>query len=264
MSFQYRLAAWDISTGLGKWRVWGHLGWSEAKRRYRRTVIGPFWTTLNLGILIASLSAVWTALWGIPVGSYVSSLAAGMIAWTFISAVINEAGSTFLNQQNLLTQFKMPYTMFACATVWRNLVVFVHNLALFLIIILLFSVSIGWQTLMFIPGVAVIVVNGLWFTLLFGLVCTRFRDLQQLVGNSLQIIMLITPILWPVEQMPARGVAVITWNPFYHFIEIIRAPLLGKMPTGLNYVVVAGITIVGWTMTYAVFSRFRRRLTYWL
>jgi ABC-type polysaccharide/polyol phosphate export permease len=50
----------------------------------------------------------------------------------------------------------------------------------------------------------------------------------------------------------------------FHYINIIRNPLLGKFPTLTDWKAVLIVTILGWLFTVAVFARFRRRITYWL
>ena len=52
-------------------------------------------------------------------------------------------------------------------------------------------------------------------------------------------------------------------NPLYHFVNVARAPLLGSLPTLSNYIVVVVVTVFGWAITYAFFSRFRRRIAFW-
>ena len=89
-------ASQDLVRGLRRWDLWTRLGWLEVKRRYRRTVIGPFWSALSLGIFVAVFSAVGAALWGQKLGDYVPFLAAGMVVWIMISTLVTEAGTLFV------------------------------------------------------------------------------------------------------------------------------------------------------------------------
>jgi ABC-type polysaccharide/polyol phosphate export permease len=57
---------------------------------------------------------------------------------------------------------------------------------------------------------------------------------------------------------------VIDFNPFYHVIEVVREPLLGKAPAVANWIVSAGLIVLGSALTLYVFSRFRQRIAYWL
>ena len=53
-------------------------------------------------------------------------------------------------------------------------------------------------------------------------------------------------------------------NPFYHLIEIVRAPLLGQAPTELNWMVSLSLGVFGWFATLAFYGRYKRRIAYWL
>ena len=52
-------------------------------------------------------------------------------------------------------------------------------------------------------------------------------------------------------------------NPLYHMIDLVRAPLLGKVPSLTSYAVVMALTFLGWWLTYRVFKHFRKRIAYW-
>ena len=98
------------------------------------------------------------------------------------------------------------------------------------------------------------------------MLCARFRDVTPLLGNILQIMMFITPIFWPPEQLGNRPIAslLVDFNVMYHFVNIFRAPLLGQVPALLSYLVVLGVTVGGWIATIVIFSRYRHRIIYWL
>ena len=107
--------------------------------------------------------------------------------------------------------------------------------------------------------------NGLWISICFGLLCARFRDIQQLIVSIVQICMFITPIMWPPDKLVGvRRLIFVDFHPLYHMIEVMRAPLLGKVPMLQSYVVTLLIIAVGSTITYFLYSRFSRRITYWL
>jgi lipopolysaccharide transport system permease protein len=116
-----------------------------------------------------------------------------------------------------------------------------------------------------IPGVFLVLVNCAWIVLLLSMLCLRYRDLQQLIASLIQILMFVTPILWLPDTLPAGSRQFfVTGNPFYHFIDIIRAPLLGKQPMFSTYVATLLVAITGWSLAYLVFRRFRKRIAYWI
>lgn len=261
---QYDVALADFREGITDWQMWGRLGWQEIKRRYRRTVIGPFWTTLSLGIFIFVLGIVWARLWHQDPKTYLPFLCAGMLAWTMVAGTINEGCVVFVAGEGLIKQLRFPYSLLCCAVAWRNLIVFLHNIAIFAAVAIYAGVPITAASLLLVPGLAMVWFNAVWVTTLLGLLCVRFRDIQQVISSILQISMFITPIFFTPEQLGPRFVKFVDYNFLYHYVDIVRSPLLGKAPTMWSWTVVLVGTCVGWGVTVWMYSRFRRRIPYWL
>jgi lipopolysaccharide transport system permease protein len=94
--------------------------------------------------------------------------------------------------------------------------------------------------------------------------CTRFRDISQLLTNLLQISMFLTPIFWLPEQLGGRFSFIVDYNILYHYIEMVRRPLLGQAPSAWSYCYVLLFTALGWSLAVYLLKRFRHRLPYWL
>src|SRR5882757_5694563 len=115
MVAHYAEALRDIVDGAAAVPIWGRLGWQEVKRRYRRTVFGPFWSTLSLAIFICSLGFVWADLWGQDPSSYLPFLSGGLLAWTLVATIVNEGCLVFTANEGLLKQLKISLTALCCA-----------------------------------------------------------------------------------------------------------------------------------------------------
>jgi ABC-type polysaccharide/polyol phosphate export permease len=148
--------------------------------------------------------------------------------------------------------------------VWRNAIVFLHNLSIYVLVCIYGGVQVTWATLLVVPGFALLCLNLAWIATLLGAACARFRDLLQLVGNLLQISMFLTPIFWSPDQLKGKMSLLADFNPLYHLIVIVREPLLGKAPEPLHWLVAVLITLVGWAATVVMMSKFRHRIVYWL
>jgi ABC-type polysaccharide/polyol phosphate export permease len=263
MKPEYGSARQDLALGLTDWRMWGRMGWAEVRRRYRRTLIGPFWTSLSLSVFVLALGIVWSALWQQPLATFLPFLCAGLIVWTFVSTTIIESCSLFVSNESLIKQIRVHYSMLVSAVVWRNLIVFLHNLIVFVIVAIIFLPPINLNTLLVLPGLVLLALNLMWIAMLTGLFTTRFRDIQQLVTTLLQIALFVTPIFWTPDQL-ANHAVMVQMNVLFHLVDVVRAPLLGTAPAALSYVAVSLLAVVGWLVTFDLYSRFRRRVPYWL
>jgi ABC-2 type transport system permease protein len=134
-----------------------------------------------------------------------------------------------------------------------------------------FPQPLNWASLLAFPAFALLLVNGAWVALLAGIVSTRFRDLTPITQSIVQLAFFMTPIVWIYDDLlnsPNPAIAerarIAEFNPFLHFIEIIRAPMLGADQHLRHWIVVLGITVVGWVLTLVIMRRYRARVSYWV
>jgi ABC-type polysaccharide/polyol phosphate export permease len=259
-------AAEDIVGGVLRWQVWGRLGWLEIKRRYRRTTLGPFWSSLTLLIFVVVMGSVGSGLLSRNSSEYLPFLVAGLLAWTMLSNIITESGGVFVAGGGLIRQMNFEHSLLAYALVWRNFIVFLHNMSVYFLIMLIYMPhALTIKLLLAVPGLILMMVNGVWISIVLGTLTARFRDMQQIVQSIIQVAMFVTPLFWSPDNMTGiRRVVFVGLNPLYHLLAIVRDPLLGRTPSINSYMAVMIITFLGWTLAVVVYSRFRKRIAYWL
>ena len=260
---QTTLALIDIVQGARTSHLWGLLGWQDIRQRYRRSKLGPFWLTISMGVLVAALGTLYGTLFKVEVETYVPYIAGGFIVWGLISGVITESCTAFTGAESIIKQVSLPLSIHVYRMVWRNLVIFFHNAVIFVVVAVVFSVSPGWSGLLALPGLALVCLNGMWMGLFLGIVSARFRDVPPIVGSVVRIAFFVTPIIWMPQLIPGRAL-LLDLNPFFHFVEVVRAPLLGQPPALGSWFAVVGVTCGGWLLTFALFRRYRRRIAYWV
>mgnify|MGYP003565005590 CR=1 FL=1 len=265
MKTSIRLGQIDVLSAIAKADLAGTLGWQDVKQRYRRSKLGPFWLTISMGVLIAALGTVFGGIFNTPMREFLPFLAAGIILWTYISTVINEGCTAFISSDAVIKQLPLPMFSHVMRVVWRNLVILAHNVIIIPLVFIVFLRPVEVVTLLAIPGLILTTLTLAWVALLAGVVCTRYRDLSQIVASVLQIAFYVTPIIWMPSMLSGRREFIfLDINPFYHLIEVVRAPLLGIPPTLTNWLVSVGMVTVGWLITLAVYGKYRNRISYWL
>jgi homopolymeric O-antigen transport system permease protein len=260
-------ASEDLVGGLRRYDLWGRLGWLEIKRRYRRTMVGPFWACISLLLFVIVIGSVGSGLLSKQSAEYLPFLVAGMVVWVMLQSTMLESVNVFVAGSSLIRQMNFEYSVLVYSLVWRNVIVFAHNLLVYLLILLIFAPGkLGFANLLALPGLITMAVNCAWISLLLGMVSLRFRDLQQLVMSIVQVSMFVTPLFWPPDGLEGlRRVFFVELNPLYHLLTIVRDPLLGgKLPAANSCIAATLITIAGWALTYALFAKYRKRIPYWL
>lgn len=256
---------WLHNNGLKKLALAEMLAWRDIRGRYRRSVIGPFWLTISMGVMIACIGLVFGGILDTPMDEYLPFLAAGIILWTFITGTINEGCTAFVSAEGMIKQLPIPLFVHVLRVVWRNVLMLAHHILILPLILLVMGKSFSLIALLTIPGFVMVVLCLSWLAFFFAIICTRYRDLPQIVASVLQVGFYFTPIIWMPALLPERlGAAIFDWNPFYHMLELLRAPLLGSVPAVTSWLVVAAITILGWGLTLLLFARVKHRIAYWL
>src|SRR4051812_1721789 len=79
------LAARDILGGLAAWRLWSMLGWLDIRQRYRRSMLGAFWLTISMGVMVMALGTLYSSLFKVEINEFLPFIAAGLTIWGFLS-----------------------------------------------------------------------------------------------------------------------------------------------------------------------------------
>jgi ABC-type polysaccharide/polyol phosphate export permease len=128
---------------------------------------------------------------------------------------------------------------------------------------ILFDVKPGLVSLLALPGLLLIYLNQVWMALALGILATRFRDVTPIVSTAVQILFFATPVMWPVSLL-GESTYIAEINPFHHFVDIVRAPMLGTAPAMLSWMVAAATVTAGFVVAAALLRRASRRLVFWL
>jgi ABC-type polysaccharide/polyol phosphate export permease len=257
----------DLRQGLHRYHLWLSLGWNDIRSRYRRTVLGPFWTVLSTATLVGALGMVNAILWHTAIATYLPFFCAGYISWLLFLTIVNESGSALIDAEATIKSMRIPYCIFVFRVVMRNVIVFGHNLTIFVVVALIFGTWPSASTLLLPVGVALAVVNYVWISLLLAVIGARFRDVIPLVTNLTTVLFFITPIFWQPSQLdavPAARFALADANFAYHLVEVIRAPLLGQTPDRLSFIYLIVAAVAGFGLTSLFLRRFYARIAYWL
>ena len=256
--------AWrDLADGAAKSWMWTALAFQDIRLRYRGSVLGPFWLTISTLVMASAMGLIYSRLFDMNIRTYLPYLITGLVVWQFISGMVLEGCETFLRAQGVIQQVPIPFSIHAYRTVCRNLLVLAHSFVIIPVGLVALRLPIDWHVVEIAAGLAVLAINGVWISIVLGMLSARFRDIPPIVANFMQVGFFITPIIWPIDAL-GDWKLIATLNPLFAAIDVVRAPLLGTAVSETSWIVLLGSTIVGCSVTFALFARFRARIAYWI
>jgi ABC-2 type transport system permease protein len=270
-SRSWQRAFGDLRQGWKQRPLWGYLGWQDIKQRYRRSVLGPLWVSISMAVIATAMGILYGALFQMDLPTFLPYVATGLLIWNFVNGCILEGSEVFIANEGLIKFLPAPLSLHVYRLIWRQTLLFAHNMLVYLIMLVVFPQPLSWTVLAVFPALALLALNGAWVALLFGIVTTRFRDLTPIIQSVVQLLFFLTPIVWIYEDLinsPNTAIAararLVEFNPLLHYIEIIRQPMLGHEQHIRHWIVVLVLTVVGWAFTLFALRRYRARVPYWV
>ena len=231
--------------------------WRDLKVRYKQTVLGVAWAVIQpvFSMVVFTIIFSRVAHLGSEGFPYPVFVFAGLVPWTFFSAAVSAAGQSVVSQQHLFTKVYFPRLFVPTACIGSNSVDMAVSFVVYAVILAIYHVVPSWQVV-FLPGLLALTFMaalGLGYTL--AALTVTYRDFRFVVPFMLQVMLYISPVVYPVGMVPARYQRLLALNPLTGIIDGYRSAILGK-PWNLPALAISGLCAAAW-LTFGVFF-FRR------
>lgn len=207
------------------------LVWRDIKLRYKQTVVGIAWAVLVPVMQLVIFSVIFGQLAGIkPDGDYPYPVfvLAGLVPWTFFAHSVTQGGHSLADQQQLLTKVYFPRLFMPTAAVAGC---FLDSLVAFGVLMLVlawygYAPSAQIVYLPALAGLAILAALGVAF--LLSALTVAYRDFRYLIPVGVQVLMFLSPVIYPVTLVPERYQWLLGLNPMAGIIDGVRSAILGK------------------------------------
>jgi ABC-type polysaccharide/polyol phosphate export permease/glycosyltransferase involved in cell wall biosynthesis len=230
----------QATSWLDSLRIAAALAWSDMRHRYVRSLLGPFWMSLQMAIVVAVLGSVIGQMSNADMMSHLPMLALSMTAWTFLNSVVLDSTTALQNSASLIRDRALPPVIFLLQCTFRQGLFALHNACVPLILWLLLSPHDLSRALAALPGLLLFVTCTFALSIVLGALATRYRDLKPIIESTLMLAFLASPVIWSAEMINHRS-TVMRLNPLTHLFAVWREPLAGGHvdATSIVYVLVA-------------------------
>lgn len=197
--------------------------------RYKRSILGVWWTLLNP---LLRMVVMWAVLSGIfhvrPVGvPYIVYLLSGVIVVTFFEQAVMMAGSSIVNSSGVLSKVYVPPQLFALSAILAALVTMVASLLVLVVILFATGVGIRW-TAVFVPvPLLALFVLATGCGLLLATVAVRINDALDFTVVLLQLAVFVTPTFYLLSTVSWPARELIEANPLTQILVLLRGLLYG-------------------------------------
>ena len=259
-----RGALLDMASGLMKAELWFEFAKDEIQHRFRRSLLGVSWLFVSFAMFVAGVAYFFSGFVSMPMDQFVFHVAIGYAAYLFIIGNLIDGCEVFTSSKIWIKAMPLPYSVHVYRSITRSSLTFIMQFVMIIALMVVYKKAPSISHLWAIPATFIYLVNAVFIQYFLGLAAARHRDLGHLVTSISRLLIFVTPILWSREGMAGQRAFVADLNPLTHYVEILRAPLMGAPPRLTSWAIVIVITIISGAITLLVAAAFRRRLPYWL
>jgi lipopolysaccharide transport system permease protein len=242
----------DRWTGLELHDLWAHrdifyfLALRDLKVRYKQTALGAAWAILQPLLTMAVFTFLFGKLAHVPSEGqpYAIFSYAGLLPWNFFTTAVTTGSNSLVNSTNLITKVYFPRLLVPTAAVAAALVdLAIASLMLF-VVMAFYRVQFHWSLIMFLPLVGLTAMATAAVSIFTSAINVKYRDIRHALPFALQILMFLTPVIYPVSFLPPRLQWVVKLNPLSGIIEGFRAIIFGKSLDWTGLAISTLVTII--------------------
>jgi len=243
--------------------LWWRMAWSDMNVIYRRSFLGIFWISLSFMLFIGVKIFIFGTFMTEDITLYALWVTIGYAVWTFMNHAIMDGCMVFVKARSWILATRLSLGTFVAQNITRHLIdlFMVSLISFFAIIYLQYEQSL--VTLTVIPAIIVLIINSMWVHIVLGFLSARFRDLMHLVRAIMHVMFFVTPIIFMPENLGPKAV-IMNYNPFTHYIAIVREPIVHGRISELAWIVVGCFTVAGWLAALWMIRRGARTLAFWI
>ena len=223
------------------------LTWRDIKVRYKQATLGIAWAVLQPLMTMVIFTVIFGTLLktpsqGIPYPLF--SLTA-LLPWQLFASALQRSSTSLVGNANLLTKIYFPRLAIPLASIFAALVDFLISFVVLIGVMIYYRYMPGWNALwlplLVLLALLTALAVGLWLSALN----VQYRDIQQIVPFLIQVWMYASPIVYPIETIPA---GIWRWlyslNPMVGVIQGFRWALLGGTPPDLTLVISVAMVLI--------------------
>jgi lipopolysaccharide transport system permease protein len=253
----------DLGDIVARNHVWRALAFYDIRSKYRFSMLGTLWIVMTTAVTAASVGIIYGQFFGQEMSRYLPYFTIGLVVWTFMSAVFNEAATTLTAAGNLIKATNIPISLHIMRMLQRNFIVFLHHLVIVAVLWLFLPWEIGISAAVALAGLALLYVFLGGAAIIISFACVRYRDIPPLIATATQFLFLASPILWYEESL-RFGREIVALNPIAYFMRIVRDPLLGQSVSAATWSVALLLTATSALLAMLVYLSYRDRVAYWV
>ena len=228
------------------------LAWRDVKVRYKQTILGAVWAIIQPLFTMVIFTVVFGQIAnisseGVPRPVFYFS---ALLPWIYFSSTLTGAGMSLVSNSGLLTKIYFPRIILPAAAALVPLADFLVGSVLLIGFIVYYDIPIGWNLLLWPILVVPLALLAFGLGAFLAALNVKYRDVKYAIPFGIQLLLFMTPIIYPSSVFPERFRWLLALNPLSGLIETFRYAVVPSYQVhwdvlGLSLAVTAALLVLG-------------------
>lgn len=237
----------------------------DFKAKYKRTVLGLFWSVLSPLLMLLMMSLVFTQFFGRNTPHYTIYLFAGNLVFSFFGDSTNSGMTSLMSNASIFTKVNVPKYLFLFSKNVSSLINFGLTLVIFFIFVAFDGLAFTWKFILLIYPIVCLVVFNLGCGLVLSALYVFFRDIQYLWSVFTMLLMYISAIFYTIDSYSQTVQYLFLCNPVYLYIRYFRKIVIeATIPTLWFHLLGAFYALAMFGIGYWIYKKYNQRFLYYV
>ncbi|MBE6889902.1 MAG: ABC transporter permease [Ruminococcaceae bacterium] len=234
-------------------------------KKYKRTILGMFWSVLGPLITLGVMALVFTHFFGRDIEHFAVYMFCGNLLFSYFKESTNQGMMALYYNAEIFSKVNVPKYLFLLSSNVSSLINFGINLVILLAFSAIDGVVFTWKFILLLYPILCLVVFNLGAGLILSALYLMFRDLRYLYDIFTLLLMYVSAIFYSIETFPQVYQNIFHLNPVYVYISYFRKIILdGEIPQLSLHLLAAGYAIIALVIGAVIYKKKNYKFLYYI
>ena len=237
----------------------------DFKKKYKRTVLGMFWSVLSPLLMLLVMSLIFTHFFGRNIEHYTTYLFCGNLIYSYFSESTSQGMMSLVGNASIFTKVNVPKYLFLLSKNVQTLINFGITLCVFFVFCVADRITFTWRLILLIYPVTLLLLFNIGVGLILSALFVFFRDIQYLWTIFLQLLMYVSAIFYSIDTYPMMIRNVFLLNPVYLFIRYFRKIVIeAAVPSVWFHLLMLADVIIVFGLGCWIYKKYNTKFLYYV
>ena len=237
----------------------------DFKQKYKRTVLGMFWSILSPLLTLLVMRLVFTNFFGRNVAHYTTYLFAGNLMFNYYKEQTNGGMQALMANASIFTKINVPKYLFIFSKSVSAAINFGITLIVFFIFVAIDGIRFHWTMVAIVYPIVMLTLFNVGIGMILSALFVFFRDIAYIYDIFTLLLMYMSAIFYNVDAFPQKVQRIFLLNPVYCAIKYVRVVVIdGNLPSFAYHVLLLFYAAVAVGIGSFIYKKYNTKFLYYV